>query len=255
VVLVENAATSGWAGFDYQFVTTGPEDSGRAGGILPILISTSEVIFVAIGISLPVSFGAALFLAGPGQLHPRTSRALRASSKVLAGTPSIVFGLCGNTFFCQFLGFGYSILSGGLTLAFMIVPVMTSITESGIRNISPDLTRGAAALSFSYCSLVRYIILPGSAQAILAGAFLGIGRAAAETAALLYTSGYSDRMPETVLDSGRTLAVHIYDLSMNIAGGDRNAAATCLVLIFLVLLFNLLAASVGNLSGVKGFLR
>lgn len=155
--------------------------------------------------------------------------------------PSIVFGLFGNAFFSVFLGLGFSILSGGLTLACMILPIFIRTSEVGLAAVSNDWRHGAAALGMSRASALRHILLPAAAPAIAAGLMLGIGRATAETAALVFTSGYVDRMPESLTDSGRALAVHIYDLSMNVSGGDGAAYASAIVLIVLIVVINIAA--------------
>jgi phosphate transport system permease protein len=136
---------------------------------------------------------------------------------------------------------GFSILSGGLTLACMILPVFIRTSEIGLATVSDAWRQGAAALGMTRSAAVRHILLPAAAPAIGAGLILGIGRATAETAALIFTSGYVDRIPASLLDSGRSLAVHIYDLSMNVTGGDAAAHAAALVLIALIVVFNFLA--------------
>ena len=167
--------------------------------------------------------------------------AIRLSLDVMAGVPSIVFGLFGNAFFSIYLGMGFSILSGGLTLACMVLPVFIRTSEMGLAAVSDAWRHGASALGMTRSAAIWHILLPAASPAIGAGMMLGIGRATAETAALIFTSGYVDRMPESLLDSGRSLAVHIYDLSMNVTGGDAAAHAAALVLIALIVVFNLLA--------------
>lgn len=160
------------------------------------------------------------------------------SLDILAGVPSIVFGLFGNAFFCVWLGLGFSILSGGLTLACMVLPILIRTAESGLRTVPNDWRLGAAALGISKASALVNVLIPAAAPALVAGLMIGIGRAMAETAALIFTSGYVDRMPTSLLDSGRAISVHIYDLTMNVAGGDRSAYASALALIALLILIN-----------------
>jgi phosphate transport system permease protein len=136
---------------------------------------------------------------------------------------------------------GFSILSGGLTLACMILPILIRTAEQGLRMVPDEWRLGAAALGVSRASALRQVLIPAAAPALTAGLVLGIGRAMAETAALVFTSGYVDRMPSSLLDSGRALSVHIYDLAMNVAGGDRNAYASALILIMLLIAINSLA--------------
>jgi phosphate transport system permease protein len=157
---------------------------------------------------------------------------------VLAGMPSIVFGLFGNALFSIWLGLGFSILSGGLTLACMVLPILIRTTEAGLRGVPPDWRMGAAALGLSRLAALWQVLLPAATSAIIAGLMLGIGRALAESAALIFTSGYVDRMPGSLLDSGRALAVHIFDLTMNVPGGEQAAYASALVLVGLLIVIN-----------------
>lgn len=165
----------------------------------------------------------------------------RLSLDVLAGVPSIVFGLFGYAFFGVVLGLGYSIASGGLTLACMILPILIRTVEAGLGARGDDWRRAGAALGVSRATLLWHVLLPITAPAIAAGLMLGIGRATAETAALLFTSGYVDRMPSSLGDSGRALSVHIYELTMNVPGGDQAAYGSAIVLVAVILLINGLA--------------
>ena len=223
------------------FLVAATEDAGRAGGIGPILVSTLLILAVAIVVALPAGVGAAIWLSEYARRGSRVAQLLRTGFDVLAGVPSIVFGLFGNAFFSLYLGLGFSILSGGLTLACMILPILVSTSEAGLSAVNDDWRRGAAALGMTRTGAVFHVLLPAAGPAISAGLLLGIGRATAETAALIFTSGYADRMPGSLLDSGRTLAVHIYDLSMNVTGGDASAYAAAIVLIALILAVNALA--------------
>lgn len=236
----------GFERLSWDFLTTEPRSSGRAGGILPILVSTVSILFIAIAVALPLGLSTAILLV---ELLPADSRAARAVSlslDVLAGVPSIVFGLFGNLLFSVWLGLGFSILSGGLTLACMALPILIRTTEAGLRMVPSEWRRGAAALGLSKATAITHILLPAAAPAIVAGIMLGIGRAAAETAALVFTSGYVDRMPSSILDSGRALAVHIFDLTMNVPGGERSAYASALVLVGLLIVINSAALGLSN---------
>jgi phosphate transport system permease protein len=166
------------------------------------------------------------------------ARLVRRSLDVLAGIPSIVFGLFGNAFFSKVLGMGFSILSGGLTLACMVLPILIRAAEEGLRSTPREYRLGAAALGISRTSTLLHLLLPAAVPGLMVGFVLGLGRAIAETAALIFTSGYVDRMPASLFDSGRALTVHIYDLSMNVPGGDRSAYGAALVLVVLLLLIN-----------------
>lgn len=228
------------------FLVEAPTNAGRDGGIGPLIVSTLWILAIAAAVSLPMSLGAAIWLNEYARQGGPLVGQVRFALDVLAGVPSIVLGLFGNAFFCIYLGLGFSILSGGLTLACMILPIMIRTTEQGLAAVPASWRLGAAALGISRAAALRYVLLPAAAPAIAAGAVLGIGRALAETAALIFTSGYVDRMPDSLLDSGRALAVHIYDLSMNVTGGDAAAYATALVLVALLLAINWLAIALSD---------
>lgn len=227
---------------DWSFITTAPESAGRSGGIAPIIVSTAMILGITMAVSLPIGLGTALLLSEFTSVENTFGRFVRRSLDVLAGIPSIVFGLFGNAFFCKTLGLGFSILSGGLTLACMVLPILIRSTEEGLLSVPQDYRRSSAALGFSRTSALWHLIIPAALPGLMVGIVLGLGRAIAETAALIFTSGYVDRMPESVMDSGRALSIHIYDLSMNIAGGDRSAYGTSLVLVLILFLTNSLAA-------------
>jgi phosphate transport system permease protein len=235
---------NGWQQLSLEFFFSAPRQAGREGGIGPILISTLLIIGICMTVAMPMGVGTALFLSEYTRHEHRMGRLIRSSLAVLAGVPSIVFGLFGNAFFCQALGLGFSILSGGLTLACMVLPILIRTVEESFRAIPREQRWSAAALGLSTQTTIHAVLFPAALPGVLVGSILGLGRAMAETAALIFTSGYVDRMPSSVMDSGRALAVHIYDLAMNVAGGNPNAYATALVLVGLLLLINLLASRI-----------
>jgi len=222
----------------WTFLTAPPENAGRRGGIGPILVSTCLILGVCLAVSLPIAIGTAVLLAEFTSDHSLFGRMTRRSLDVLAGVPSIVFGLFGNAFFCKTLGLGFSILSGGLTLACMVLPILIRSTEEGFRAVPAGYRLSAAALGLSRTTTLVHLLLPAAVPGLLVGLILGVGRAIAETAALIFTSGYVDRMPESLLDSGRALSIHIFDLSMNVPGGDANAYASAFVLVVMLLAIN-----------------
>jgi len=227
---------------NWEFLTTAPRSAGRKGGIAPIIASTALILGVCMAVSVPIGVGTAVLLAEFTDTESQFGRLVRRSLDVLAGVPSIVFGLFGNAFFCKTLGLGFSILSGGLTLACMVLPILIRSTEEGFRAVPNHYRLSAAALGLSRTTTLWQLLLPAAVPGLVVGLVLGMGRAIAETAALIFTSGYVDRMPESLLDSGRALSIHIFDLSMNVSGGDTNAYASALVLLILLLLINGIAA-------------
>lgn len=236
--LLSDMMWNGATQLSWSFLTTDTENAGRAGGIGPILVSTLLILAVAMTVAAPIGLATAILLSEFIAKNNHFARAIGMSIDVLAGVPSIVFGLFGMAFFSVYFGLGFSILAGGLTLACMALPILIRTIEEGLSAVPDEWRKGAAALGMSRLSALLHILLPAAAPALAAGLMLGIGRAMAETAALIFTSGYVDRMPSSLHDSGRALAVHIYDLSMNVAGGDANAYASALVLVILLIIIN-----------------
>lgn len=240
--IVGDLTFRGGSELSWAFLSREPSDAGRAGGILPIMVSTLAILVVCLASAVPLSIAAAACLSDLTIENTAFARTVRRCLDVLAGVPSIVFGLFGSAFFCQFLGLGFSIWAGGLTLACMVLPILVRATEEGFRSVGSEYRVGAAALGLSPATVLFRVTLPLAAPSLVVGLVLGIGRALAETAALIFTSGYVDRMPSSLSDSGRALSIHIFDLSMNVPGGDHRAAASALVLIVAVLGMNLLAS-------------
>ncbi len=228
----------GLPGLSWAFLTGPVLSAGRAGGVGPVVLSTLWILGVCLAASLPLALGTAAWLTeGASQgLGPR--RWARASLDVLAGVPSIVFGLFGNALFCKAMGLGFSILAGGLTLACMVLPILARTAEEAFAAVPSEWRLGGAALGLDRFAVFLRVVLPAAAPALLAGLVLGVGRALAETAALIFTSGYVDRAPSSWFDSGRALSVHVYDLSMNVPGGNDNAYSSALVLVLLLLGIN-----------------
>ena len=244
--LISEVLVQGIGKISWNFLLDAPARSGREGGIYPIIVSTLLILATALIVVIPLGLGSAIWLAEFTKKSSKRVRSTRLILDVLAGVPSIVFGLFGYAFFCGFLGLGFSILSGGLTLACMMLPILIRTTEAGLTAVPNEWRRAGAALGVSRTTLLWQVLLPYASPAITAGLLLSIGRATAETAALIFTSGYVDRMPESLNDSGRALAVHIYDLSMNVVGGDTAAYGSALVLIVMVAIINLSASALSE---------
>lgn len=218
-----------------SFLIEAPASAGRAGGIGPVLVSTLWILAVCLATAVPFGVGSAVLIAEFTSRTRGLGRWLIASLDLLAGVPSIVFGLFGNAFFSIWLGLGFSVLAGGLTLACMVLPILTRSVVLGLRAVPDELRLAGAALGVGRARLTGSVLLPAAAPALLAGLLLGIGRAMAETAALLFTSGSVDRMPESLLDSGRSLSVHVYELAMHVPGGEASAYGAAVVLLALLL--------------------
>ncbi|WP_300492430.1 phosphate ABC transporter permease PstA [uncultured Alcanivorax sp.] len=222
------------------FLLEDPGRAGRSGGIAALLISTGWILALCLLVAVPVGLGCALYLSESLPADSRRAQWLGGVLDMLAAVPSIVYGLFGYQFFAITLGLGFSILSGGLALALMVLPLMIRSAEQALRGVPMSYRQASEALSISRWGWVRRILVPQAAPGIAVGIILSIGRALAETAVLLFTAGYVLRQPDSLLDSGRALSVHIYDLAMNVPGGMPRAAATGLVLVAILVILNLL---------------
>lgn len=231
VAVVLHVLWSGLSSVSLSFLLEAPARAGRAGGIAPMIVSTLIVALIALVTAVPLGVAIALLLTEERVLPASLAKAIRLCLVVLAAVPSILYGLVGNAVFSDAMGLGFSLLSGGLTLALMVLPIIACIAEESIRAVPDDVRRGGYALGLPRHRVIFRLILPLALPGIVAGTALGFGRAVAESAALIFTSGYVDRMPDSVFDSGRTLAVHILDLAMNVPGGDARAFATASVLL------------------------
>lgn len=244
--IVGDIFSHGLGQINWQFLTSAPVNAGREGGIAPILISTALILLICMALAVPIGLGTAILLAEFSDTTTGFGRLIRRSLDVLAGVPSIVFGLFGNALFVKTLGLGFSILAGGLTLACMVLPLLIRATEEGLRAVPRSYRLGAASLGLSQTTTLWNLVIPAAIPGLVVGFVLGVGRAIAETAALIFTSGYVDRTPRSLLDSGRSLSIHIYDLAMNISGGNASAYGTATVLILLLLGINSLTSWFGD---------
>ena len=193
VALVLSLASRGLAELDLALLAELPREAGRAGGLRPSLVATGSVLLLALALAAPVGLTAAVWLA---ELAPRAEvRRVSGALDALAAVPSVVFGPFGLALFCEALGLGWSVLSGGLTLAVMILPPFVRLAEEGLRAV-PDAQRLAgAALGLPRITVVRRIVLPQAAPALGAALLLSTGRVRAESAALLFTAGAAVRTP------------------------------------------------------------
>lgn len=234
-IILTYIVSNGIGAMNWEFFTSGPSDLGRSGGILPAIIGTLFLIGGAIAISLPLGVGAAVFL-NEYTKENITTKIIRAGADLLNGTPSIVFGLFGFAFFVLYLKFGFSLLAGQITLAFMILPTIIRTTEEALKSVPQSLREGSYALGASKWQTIRHVVLPPAAPGILTGAILGIGRAAGETAPLLFTAVvFSNFIPSSLLQPVNALPTHLFTLATSIPGSQQNQAGTALVLLLLVI--------------------
>jgi len=219
-----------------SFFLQSPRQMGRAGGISSTIIGTVALTLVAIAVATPLGVGTAIFLREYTR-ESRVSRVIRFGTDCLAGVPSIIFGLFGFVFFVISLGMGWSILSGGLTLAAMILPTIISTAEEAIKSVPYTLREVSFALGGTKWQTIRKMVLPGALPGILTGVLLGVGRSVGETAAVILTAGSSFIMPDSLFSPIRTMAVHFYILAREGISMEM-AYATGAALIVLILIIN-----------------
>ncbi len=222
-----------------RFFLDSPKEMGREGGIFSTIIGTFALTGVAILVGAPLGVGTAIFLREYTREN-KISRMIRFGTDCLAGVPSIIFGLFGFVFFVIRLNMGWSILSGGLTLAAMILPTIISTSEESIRAIPPSYREVSYSLGGTKWQTITRVILPSALPGIFTGILLSVGRSIGETAAVILTAGSSLVMPTTLFSPIRTMAVHFYILAREGISKDM-AYGTGATLILLVLIINMIA--------------
>lgn len=234
----------GLPALSFKFLFTNPQDMGKAGGIFPVIIGTILLTLVAVAIATPLGVGTAIYLTE----YTRESQAtqiIRFGADCLAGIPSIIFGLFGFIFFVTILQMGWSILSGGLTLAFMILPTIIRTSEEAIKSVPNSFREVSFSLGATRWETVLKVVLPSALPGIVTGVMLGVGRSIGETAAVIFTAGSSLRMPSSLIDSVRTMSVHFYILARE-GISTENAYGTAAILVITILLINLTAYGLMN---------
>ncbi|MDO9228895.1 MAG: phosphate ABC transporter permease PstA [Syntrophales bacterium] len=235
----------GFRAITWEFLTQSPTDSMTKGGIMPAIVGTLYLTVGAILVALPLGVVSAIFLteyAKQGAL----SRIIRVGVNCLAGVPSVVFGLFGLGFFVVFLKFGSSILAGALTLGILILPTIIGAAEEALKAVPQTFREASLALGVSKWNTIFRIVLPSALPGILTGAILGVGRAAGETAPIMFTAAafFTAVLPKSIFDEVMALPYHIYVLATagtHIEETRPLQYGTVLVLIALVLGIDLIA--------------
>lgn len=216
-----------------------PIDLGREGGILPILVSTGLLAVVALLIAVPLGVGTAVFLTEYTREGWLTTF-IRFGAECLAGIPSIIFGLFGFMLFVVSMGMGWSILSGGLTLACMVLPTIIRTSEEAIKAVPKGMRELGFSLGATKSQVIAYIVLPAARNGIVTGIILALGRVIGETACVIFTTGISMEMPSSLFDSARSMSVHFYLLAREGISMEM-AYTTALALVGLIMIFNAVA--------------
>lgn len=224
------------------------EYTSQNASLMPALVNTLIITLLALIISVPMGVGAAIYLCEYTTRGNKLVKTVRITAETLAGIPSIVYGLFGYLMFVVALKWGYSLLSGTLTLAIMILPIIMRTAEEAIKSVPDTYREGSFGLGAGRLRTVMKIVLPAAAPGILSGVILSIGRIVGETAALIYTAGTVAGIPSSIMRSGRTLSVHMYSL-WNEGLHIEKSYATAVVLIVLVAVINALSAFVSGKVG------
>ena len=213
--------------------------------LMPALINTIAMTFLSLVIAVPFGIFSAIFLVEYAGRGNKFVEIIRLTTETLSGIPSIVYGLFGMLFFVTACGWGFSLLAGAFTLSIMILPLILRSSEEALKSVPDSFREGSFGLGAVNLRTVFRIVLPSAVPGILAGIILAVGRIVGETAALIYTAGTVADVPNGVMGSGRTLAVHMYNLASEGLYMDQ-AYATAVILLLLVVGINTLSGAVAR---------
>ncbi|MBO5159465.1 MAG: phosphate ABC transporter permease PstA [Lachnospiraceae bacterium] len=213
--------------------------------MMPAIINTLEMTFLALLIAVPFGIGSAIYLVEYAKRGNKLVEVVRITTETLTGIPSIVYGLFGMLFFVNKLQWRLSIMAGACTLAIMVLPVIMRTTEEALIAVPDSYREGSFGLGAGKLRTVFQIVLPSAMPGILSGVILAVGRIVGETAALIYTAGTVAGVATDLFSSGRTLAIHMYCLSSEGMHIDQ-AYATAVVLLVVVIFINLLSSQIAK---------
>lgn len=218
--------------------------------LVPALINTITITLLALALAVPIGICSAIYLVEYAKRGNKVVGIIRITAETLSGIPSIVYGLFGMLFFVTQLKWGFSILAGAMTLTIMILPLIMRTTEEALMSVPDSFREGSFGLGAGRLRTVVRIVLPAAIPGILSGVILAIGRIVGETAALIYTAGTVTNAATSVMDSGRTLSVHMYTISSEGLNTDKSYA-TAVILLVIVLAINWLSGYVAKRLAAK----
>lgn len=243
ILIIWLIISKGWTAITWEFLLAMPRNGMRAGGIFPAIIGTFYLVLGSIAFSLPVGVMAAIYLNEYARDNLLT-RLINLAIINLAGVSSVVYGLFGLSLFVVFFRFGVSIISGSLTLGMMTLPVIITTTREALRAVPRSFREVSVSLGTTRWQTIRHAVLPFALPGILTGAILSIGRAAGETAPILFTVAafYLPNLPHGIFDQAMALPYHLYIISTQIPNIRQDYRyGTALVLVGLVLIMNISA--------------
>ena len=231
----------------WKLLSTKPSYLSNSIGILPDILNTIYIIIACLVVVLPLGVGAAIYLTEYAE-NKKLVSVIEYAAETLSGIPSVIYGLVGMLFFCQFLGFQTSLLAGALTLVIMNLPTVMRTTQESLKTVPQSYREGAFGLGAGKWRVIRTVVLPGCVDGVLTGCILSVGRILGETAALLYTAGFAHalyNLKDGLQNAGATLSVALYVYAKE-QGEFDVAFAIASILMVLALLINLTATLVGR---------
>ena len=231
----------------WELLSTKPSYLTERIGILPDILNTLYIVVAALGITLPLGVGAAVYLTEYAE-NKRLVSAIELAAETLSGIPSIIYGLVGMLFFCQFMSMKTSLLAGALTFVIMNLPTMMRTTQESLKTVPQSYREGAFGLGAGKWRVIRTVVLPGCVDGILTGCILSVGRIIGESAALLFTAGFAHSLNgflEGLNSAGATLTVALYVYAKE-QGEFDVAFAIAAILMLLALAIDLTTALVGR---------
>lgn len=231
----------------WELLSTKPSYLTERIGILPDILNTVYIIIAALIFVLPLGVGAAIYLTEYAT-NKRMVGIIEYAAETLSGIPSIIYGLFGTLFFCQFMDLNKSLLAGSLTLVIMNLPTVMRTTQESLKTVPQSYREGAFGLGAGKWCVIRTVVLPGCVDGVVTGCILSVGRIVGESAALLFTAGFAHALNgffEGLSSSGATLTVALYVYATE-EGNFEVAFAIAAILMILTLLINLSATLIGK---------
>jgi phosphate transport system permease protein len=236
-VILYYLVVKGIPAISWEFLTQPPRDLGRAGGIFPAIVGTLYLVGGAMLVAVPPGVGAGIYLSEYAR-EGKITRLIRAGIDNLNGTPSIVFGLFGFAFLVLYLNFGISLLAGMITLGFMVLPTIVRTTEESVKSVPQAMREASLAVGATKWQTIKRVVIPPAAPGVITGVILSVGRAAGETAPIMFTAAvFSQRfLPHSPMEPVMALPYHLFVLTTSVPNSIHNAYGTALVLLVVVLL-------------------
>ena len=247
IFMIVYVLSKGLPNITFKLLSTSPSYLADSIGILPDILNTLYIIIAAVAIVLPIGVGAAVYLTEYAK-NKRMVAVIEYAAETLSAIPSVIYGLVGMLFFCQFLNMKTSLLAGALTLVVMNLPTIMRTTQESLKTVPQSYREGAAALGAGKWRTIRTVVLPGCAPGIITGCILSVGRIIGESAALLFTAGFAHSLngfKKGLQSAGATLTVALYVYAKE-QGEFEVAFAIAAILMIIALIINIVATLTGK---------